>query len=88
MHFGGSGLCAYCVASTSVACALPTSPLNARAPPPHHPPPLTHPHRRANLSEEVQSWAEEVALDEQGHVRMIRQVRQLSSHGCYAAQSR
>jgi hypothetical protein len=31
--------------------------------------------RRAELSPEVQSWAEEVALDEQGHVRMVRQVR-------------
>jgi hypothetical protein len=30
--------------------------------------------RRASLSEEVQAWAEEVALDEQGHVRMVRQV--------------
>jgi rubrerythrin len=31
--------------------------------------------RRAALSEEVQAWAEEVALDEQGHVRMVREVR-------------
>lgn len=30
--------------------------------------------RKANLSPEVQAWAEEVALDEQGHVRMVRQV--------------
>lgn len=30
--------------------------------------------KRASLSEEVQSWAEEVALDEQGHVRMVREV--------------
>jgi hypothetical protein len=30
--------------------------------------------RRAQLSNQVQPWAEEVALDEQGHVRMIRQV--------------
>ncbi|KAF6253913.1 ferritin-like domain-containing protein [Scenedesmus sp. NREL 46B-D3] len=30
--------------------------------------------QRANLSTEVQAWAEEVALDEQGHVRMVREV--------------
>lgn len=43
------------------------------------PPPLPLPPvlRRAELSSEVQSWAEEVALDEQGHVRMVRQVRSL-----------
>jgi hypothetical protein len=35
--------------------------------------------RRANLSTEVQAWAEEVALDEQGHVRMVRQVRGIST---------
>jgi hypothetical protein len=51
----------------TLSCSLPNTP-----PPPPLPPP---PCRRANLSEEVQSWAEEVALDEQGHVRMIRQVR-------------
>lgn len=27
--------------------------------------------RRANLSNEVQAWFEEVALDEQGHVRCV-----------------
>eukprot|EP00879_Flechtneria_rotunda_P018960 GHRR01019904.1.p2 GENE.GHRR01019904.1~~GHRR01019904.1.p2 ORF type:complete len:107 (+),score=35.29 GHRR01019904.1:608-928(+) len=31
-------------------------------------------YRRANLSPEVQAWAQEVALDEQGHVRMVREV--------------
>jgi hypothetical protein len=30
--------------------------------------------RKANLSNEMQPWIEEVALDEQGHVRMIREV--------------
>lgn len=30
--------------------------------------------KRANLSNEFQAWVEEVALDEQGHVRMIREV--------------
>eukprot|EP00882_Tetradesmus_deserticola_P001009 GHRQ01001092.1.p1 GENE.GHRQ01001092.1~~GHRQ01001092.1.p1 ORF type:complete len:409 (+),score=152.07 GHRQ01001092.1:202-1428(+) len=30
--------------------------------------------KRAKLSPEVQAWAEEVALDEQGHVRMVREV--------------
>lgn len=30
--------------------------------------------RKAKLSPDVQEWAEEVALDEQGHVRMIREV--------------
>lgn len=30
--------------------------------------------KRANLSNEMQPWVEEVALNEQGHVRMIREV--------------
>lgn len=38
-------------------------------------PPPPPAHRKAPLTPEVQSWAEEVALDEQGHVRMVRQVR-------------
>ncbi len=33
-----------------------------------------HARRKANLSNEMQPWIEEVALDEQGHVRMIREV--------------
>lgn len=37
-------------------------------------PSVSLPSRRASLSEEVQAWAEEVALDEQGHVRMVREV--------------
>eukprot|EP00884_Botryococcus_braunii_P020372 jgi/Botrbrau1/7018/Bobra.0165s0044.2 len=31
--------------------------------------------RRANLSNEVQAWFEEVALDEQGHVRLTPQYK-------------
>jgi hypothetical protein len=38
------------------------------------PGPVLGNNRKAALSPEVQSWAEEVALDEQGHVRMVREV--------------
>eukprot|EP00878_Enallax_costatus_P000877 GHUV01001004.1.p1 GENE.GHUV01001004.1~~GHUV01001004.1.p1 ORF type:complete len:475 (+),score=107.17 GHUV01001004.1:451-1875(+) len=38
------------------------------------PGPVLGNNRKANLSPDVQEWAEEVALDEQGHVRMVREV--------------
>lgn len=55
------------------SCFLtPFSPACRTSPTPASPI-ITHT-RRAPLSPEVQSWAEEVALDEQGHVRMVREV--------------
>eukprot|EP00898_Chlorokybus_atmophyticus_P004985 jgi/Chlat1/5488/Chrsp36S05462 len=38
--------------------------------------------RKAALSNQLQPWAEEVALDEQGHVRMIREVLEGRSVPC------
>lgn len=46
------------------------------------PGPVLGNNRKAPLSPDVQAWAEEVALDEQGHVRMVRQVNGPDSVPC------